>query len=136
MYRMNDYMVRLLKLPQSRFRDDVNREAELCERFEVYIADQLNDQRAGARVLSGWLSKHRRQVAGRRPSDRGPFETSVRVPVRVPARASQGIVPAINTGDAGPSGSGVPNNNTGDAVPTGVPENNTDPGVIPTTAQI
>ena len=71
MYRLHDYMTRLANLPQSDFRADHYAEVELCERYDLFLAEELNESRNVVRVLYRWLAKYRRMVTFRNQT--GPY---------------------------------------------------------------
>jgi len=60
LYRLHAYMMRLVKLPVSEIRVDREGQADLCERYDLFMVEELNEQRNGARVFAGWLSHFRR----------------------------------------------------------------------------
>ncbi len=51
----------------SEFRAEREGQADLCERYELFLADELNDQRNGARVLGRWLAQYRKMMAAHLP---------------------------------------------------------------------
>jgi hypothetical protein len=64
-------MTRLANLPQSDFRADHYAEVELCERYDLFLAEELNESRNVVRVLYRWLAKYRRMVTFRNQT--GPY---------------------------------------------------------------
>jgi len=75
LYRLHAYMMRLVKLPVSEIRVDREGQADLCERYDLFLAEELNEQRNGARVIGGWLSQYRRlapKANGAQRSTTGP----------------------------------------------------------------
>ena len=67
MCRLHNYILRLVKLPVSELRAEHEGQTELCERYEIFLADELNDQRNGARVLGRWLAQYRKMMAAHLP---------------------------------------------------------------------
>jgi predicted transcriptional regulator len=64
-------MTRLANLPQSDFRADHYAEVELCERYDLFLAEELNESRNVLRLVYRWLAKHRRMVTFRNQT--GPY---------------------------------------------------------------
>jgi len=67
MVRLHNYNLRLVKLPVSAFRAEREGQADLCERYELFLAEELNEQRNGARELGRWLAQYRKMMAPHLP---------------------------------------------------------------------
>ena len=122
MVRLHAYMMRLVKLPVSEIRVDREGQADLCERYDLFLAEELNEQRNGARVFGGWLSQFRRLAPKANGAQRSTTGPSGAQPSGGPVKKAEPSAggPVIK---AEPSSGGPVN----EAEPSGGPVNEAEP---------
>ena len=69
MYRLEGYIIRLMKLPPPVDPATVTKQKEIYERYESLVVADLDDLKKSVRFISGFLRRHRLRIR-RQPAPR------------------------------------------------------------------